>query len=172
MLVVSRIDRAARREYVAAFNSSGSAVRVTVATATPHSQWRLLLGAAPAAFTGATGALTVTIPPYGSVLHGATAELPRTRLPKPRLTVRRDDLSELVRASATAGPAPLAVGFAAKRAGAKRWVRLSADDSPPYRAFLDPAQYRRGERVQLVAVARTLHGTTSVSDVVTFVPRR
>jgi hypothetical protein len=46
------------------------------------------------------------------------------------------------------------------------------DDSPPYRAFLDPARFRRGERVHLVAVARALDGATAVSKVLPLAVRR
>jgi hypothetical protein len=50
--------------------------------------------------------------------------------------------------------------------------RLAADDSPPYRAFLDPKSYRRKETVHLVAIARALDGTTAVSAVVPTIVRR
>jgi hypothetical protein len=66
----------------------------------------------------------------------------------------------------------VSVAFAVRRAGAKRWTRLAVDDSPPYRAFLDPARYRRGERVHLVAVARSLDGRMAVSNVVPLAVRR
>ena len=52
------------------------------------------------------------------------------------------------------------------------WTRLAADDSPPFRAFLDPARYRRNELVHLVAIARGLDGLTAVSPVAPFRVRR
>jgi hypothetical protein len=55
--------------------------------------------------------------------------------------------------------------------GTGAWVRIAADDSPPYRGFLEPQRYRRGERVAVAAVARWPGGTTTVSPVVTAVPR-
>ncbi|HET9674549.1 MAG TPA: hypothetical protein VFP31_07015, partial [Gaiellaceae bacterium] len=79
-------------------------------------------------------------------------------------------LSSLVRVSATAGARPLTVSFGVRRAG--RWTRIAADDSPPYRTFLDPAKFRRRERVDLVAIVRTLEGRTAVSAVRSYVPRR
>jgi hypothetical protein len=66
------------------------------------------------------------------------------------------------------GPAPLSVAFALKRAGAGAWTRLAVDDAPPYRAFLDPTRFKKDERVQLVAIARALDGSTAVSAVVPF----
>jgi hypothetical protein len=59
-----------------------------------------------------------------------------------------------------------------RRGNAARWTRIAADDSPPYRTFLDPAKFNRRERVYVVAIARSLDGRTSVSSVRSFVPRR
>ena len=82
--------------------------------------------------------------------------------------VTGDDLSNMWQVSAgVAGAAPVSVGFGVRRANGK-WVRLAVDDSPPYRAFLDPAKYRRNEKLALVAVVRGLDGTTATSKVVSF----
>ena len=79
-----------------------------------------------------------------------------------------DDLSSMWRVAATVkGAAPVSVAFGVKRPKGK-WQRLAIDDTPPYRAFLDPAKFRRKEKVQLVAVERALDGSTSVSPVGTF----
>jgi glycosidase len=168
VLVVSRIDVAARTEYVAAFNSGGAPARVSVRTATRSGSWTTLLGSP----TGVTGALTLTIPPLSSVLLRADTQLSSEAPQRPTLRVSADNLTELWRVSATAGSVPISVAFAVRRENGKRWVRLAADDSPPYRAFLDPRRYRRGERVHLVAVALGLEGRTAVSRVVPFTPRR
>jgi hypothetical protein len=66
---------------------------------------------------------------------------------------------------------PVSVAFAVRRATGG-WRRLAVDDSPPYRAFLDPKSYRRKETVHLVAIARALDGTTAVSAVVPTIVRR
>ncbi len=172
VLVVSRIDAARRREYLALVNAGGSAARVTVATVTPRSAWTRLHGAATPASSTRTGALTLTLPPFSSTWLEAARAIPAARPARPRLTIARDSLSDLVRASASAGSAPVSVAFAVRRAGASRWARIAADDSPPYRTFLEPARFRRGERIHVVAIARSLGGRTAVSTVRTFVPRR
>jgi hypothetical protein len=77
----------------------------------------------------------------------------------------------LRRVSVAAAAQPLNVAFAVKRAGSG-WRRVAVDDSPPYRAFLDPSAYRRNETVHVVAVARALDGTTAVSAVVPTIVRR
>jgi glycosidase len=172
VLALSRIDAAGRREYLALFNAGGGAARITIATATPRAQWTRLLGTVTAGSSTRTGALTLTIPPHSSALLQATQRIPSTRPPRPQLGAARDELSDLVRLSAAAGSAPLSVAFAIRRAGASRWTRVAADDSPPYRTFLDPARFRRGERIHVVAIARALDGRTSVSTVRVHMPRR
>jgi len=166
VLVVSRIDASARREYVAAFNSATAPARVTVATATPGSSWTTLLGAP----VGVGGSLTLIVPGLSAVLLRADADLPVAAPASPRLTVSGDDLTDTWRVTAQA-QAVVSVTFALKR-GKKPWQRLAADDSPPYRAFLDPRRFRRNEAVHLVAVVRSLDGRTAVSKVVPFTVRR
>jgi glycosidase len=171
-LAVSRIDPTGRREYLALFNSGASPARVTVATATPQTEWTRLLGTTTPAASTRSGSLTLAIPAHSSALLQATRQVPAARPPRPVLAVARDSLSDLVRVSATAGARPVSVAFAVRRAGSARWMRIAADDSPPYRTFLDRATFRRGERVHVVAIARSLDGRTAVSAVLPFVPRR
>ena len=76
-LVVSRIDRTERREYLAAFNASATPATVTVQTATPASSWRSLLGAGTASASLANGRTTVRIPPLSAALFLAESTLPR-----------------------------------------------------------------------------------------------
>jgi glycosidase len=169
-LALSRIDASGKREYLALFNAGGSPARMTIATATPLAEWTRLLGTTTPASSTRTGALTLTVPAYSSALLQATRQIPASRPAKPVLKVARDSLSSLVRVSATAGARPLTISFGVRRAG--RWTRIAADDSPPYRTFLDPAKFRRRERVDLVAIVRTLEGRTAVSAVRSYVPRR
>jgi hypothetical protein len=76
------------------------------------------------------------------------------------------------RVSATVrGAAPVSVTFAVKR-GTRAWRRVAVDDTPPYRAFLDPAKYRRSERIQVAAAVRTLDGATAASNALQFTIRR
>ena len=165
LLVVSRFDAATRHEYLTVFNGAATAASATVPTATPSSAWTALLGSAGTASSGADGRLALSLAPLSTAVLRADAAVPASAPPVPVLKVGPDDLTELVRLSATAGAAPLSVSFAARR-GAGAWRLLAADDSPPYRAFLEPARYRRRERVSLVAIARSLDGRVAVSKVV------
>jgi hypothetical protein len=167
VFVVSRIDAAARREYLAAFNSGLAAASVTVATATPSAAWSALLGSGSPA-SGADGKVTLTVPALSAVLLKAGADIPVAPATAPTVKVSGDPYTSLWAVNATGtGAAPVSVAFAVQRGG-RSWTRIGIDDTPPYRAFLDPAKFRRGERVQLVAVVRALDGTTATSKVVAF----
>jgi glycosidase len=172
ILVVSRIDAAGRREYVAAFNSGAAAAHVSIPTATPSSSWTPLLGTTQHPTSVADGALAIDMPAIGAVLLRADAELPVSAPARPALKVARDAVTPLWRLTATVpGGSPVSVGFAVhgKKGG---WQRLGVDDSPPYRAFLDPRRYPKKGRVGIVAIVRSLDGQTAVSRVSTLVPRR
>jgi hypothetical protein len=167
---VSRIDAAAKRECVAAFNDGTSAARVTVKTSSPSSAWTALLGTAPQP-SGADGSLTLDVPATGTTLLRANAELPSAAPPRPTLRAARDDLSSLLRLTAAVpGTAPVSVAFGVRRANGS-WKRLAIDDSPPYRAFVTPGSYRKNEQVSFIAVVRSLDGRTAVSKVVKGEPR-
>jgi glycosidase len=171
LFVVSRFDAASGHEYLTAFNGAGAAASAAVQTATPSSAWTALLGSAGGAASDASGRLALSVPALSTVVLRADAAVPARAPGIGKLTVGPDDLTELVRVSATATGGPVSVSFASKR-GAAAWRLVAADDSPPFRAFLKPGDYRRGERVELVAIARSLDGRTAASKVVTTVPRR
>jgi hypothetical protein len=104
------------------------------------------------------------------VLLRAERDLPSSPASAPTLTVAPDDLSSYLRLSVAGADPTLTIAFAVKR-GSGAWQRVAADDSPPYRGFLDPARFERKEKVQVVAIARALDGTVAVSKVATVVPR-
>jgi hypothetical protein len=63
----------------------------------------------------------------------------------------------------------VSVSFAIRLRGGA-WRRVAIDDSAPYRAFLEPARFKKRERVEGVAVARGVDGSVAVSPVLVFVP--
>lgn len=173
ILAFSRIDAAARREYLAILNAGRAAEAVSVPTSTPLAGWTPLLGTRDRAESAPDGTVSFAVPPLTAVLFRADVDLRVSTPARPVLRVTADDFSEYWRAAATVpGTTPVSVTFAVRRAGATRWQRLAADDSPPYRAFLDPLRYRRDERVHVVAIVRALDGSTAVSPVVPFTVRR
>ena len=164
MLAFSRIDAASAHELVAVFNAGTTARKITIRTATPSSAWKPLLGTARATTT-AKGDLTLTVPPLSTALVRAEAAIPAAKPVAPILRAVPDGQTELTRLDATAGGSRIvSVAFAVK-GGRTGWRRLATDDSFPYRAFLDPRSYKRGEVVHVVAIARGLDGALAVSPV-------
>ena len=172
LLVVSRFDLTARHEYVAAFNAGTRPQERDGRDV--DSRERLV----DAPRRGAAGPQHAGRGRWrsrsGRSRPCCSAPTPRCRHEppvRPALAVRADELTNLVQARATVATAePVSVSFAVKRARG-RWTRIAADGSPPYRGFLDPQRFRRRERVDVVALARWPDGTTTVSPVVTAVPR-
>jgi alpha-amylase len=168
LLALSRIDPATKREDLVFFNNGSSARIVNARTATPSSSWTPLLGGAPATSDG-SGNVEVSVPAVGALLYEAVATIPAKVPPRPKLAVAADDLTNLWAATATvSGTVPVSVTFAVRRAGSSQWQRLDTDTSPPYRGFIDPAKFKRDERISVAAIARGLDGSTVLSAVVPF----
>jgi glycosidase len=171
VFVVSRIDRTARREYLVAFNSGTVGAKATVATATPSSSWTRLLGQSGPVTTAANGTVTLSLPPLSALVLKADSTLPKRAAPVPVLRYGTDDLSQQRVVTAKVATAdPVSVTFAVRR-GSDPWQRLAVDDSPPYRAFFAPGQFRKGERVRLAAVVQATDGSTAVSKPLFATPR-
>jgi glycosidase len=168
VLVVSRIDIATGAELVAAFNNGDSPARVTVATGTPGSTWSLAFGGGTAT-AGAGTSLTLSIPPVLAIVARPASTGPASAPPVPTLKAGPDSISSYYALTAGVAGRPVTVAFALQAPGGG-WRRLDVDDSAPYRAFVDPRRYRRGARVQAVAIARGFDGATSVSKVLTVKP--
>ncbi|MET0561037.1 MAG: alpha-amylase family glycosyl hydrolase [Gaiellaceae bacterium] len=165
-LVVSRIDRGARREYLAVFNASEQATRVSPRTATPNALWQLLFGPGSRVTSNRDGQATIRIPPLSAIVYRAEADLPRRGAARLTLRIKPDPFTNLIRVAATPTTVdPVGVTFAVRRGGS--WRRLGVDDGPPYGVFIDPRDYRRGQSVSFVAVARASDGSVSTSPVVT-----
>jgi hypothetical protein len=177
LLVVSRIDPVLKTETVVAFNNdAANGHGVMVSTSTPSSNWDvsgpvpvgapcLLTDCVTNTHSNAAGKLVITLGPLSSIVARAQQPIPVKAPAKPKLTVRGDDLSGLWVASASVS-GPVSVTFVVRRGST--WQRLDTDTSPPYRGFIDPSKFKRNERVQVAAIARSLDGSTAVSAVVPF----
>jgi glycosidase len=174
LLAVSRFDVQARREYVVAFNAAEEPTVVSLTTATPSSRWLQWHGADVKPLTSAAnGRVSFTIRPLDAVVLQAESELPRRAAPRATLKISNDRFSNLrVLTASVVGRDPASVTFAVRRRGAKQWTRLGIDDGAPYRVFLDPRAYKRGERLSAVAVVLGSDGSVATSPVVTFEARR
>jgi glycosidase len=168
-LVVSRLDLAHGKELVTAFNNGTTTARVTVPTSSPGSSWSVEFGSGTAAATNA--GLALTIPPASALLALPSGALPATAPGTPTLSIGEDALSSYDAVQASVAGPPATVTFALSRRGGP-WRRIAIDDSAPYRAFLDPADFAKGERIRLAAIALGKGGQRSVSRIATFTPRR
>ncbi len=173
VLVVSRIDQQERREYVALFNAGEERQTVSFSTATPSSAWTQLLGSAVGRVESSpTGGLSVRLDGLDAVLLRSESQLPARGAPRATLSAGTDRFTSLRLLTATLPePDPASVTFTVRRATGKVWIRLATDDGPPYRAYLDPRRYRRGERLHAVALVRGSDDSVSTSAVSSFVVR-
>jgi alpha-amylase len=168
VLVLSRFDREDRREYLVAFNAGEDDASVTVTTATPSSRWAQLHGSdVKLAETDAAGRISIGVPGLGAVFARADGQLQRRGAARATLRFGADRFTSLkVLSAAVAGLDPASVAFAVRRPGARAWTRVAVDDGAPYRAFVDPRRFKRGEKVAAVAVVRASDGTISTSPVI------
>ena len=150
VLVVSRIDLSTRRETIVGFNNGDTAATVTVTTA-------------------AGTPLKLTIQPVSSQVVTPAQPFPAKAPGAPTLSTGGDALTSFYRLGAAVPGGPVSVAFAIRRHGGS-WQRVAIDDSAPYHAFLEPAKFRKRERVEAIAVARGTDGTVRTSRIVTFVP--
>ena len=150
VLVVSRIDLAARRETVVAFNNGDAPATVTVPTATGSP-------------------LTIAIQPVSAQVVTPAAQIPAQPPGPPSLTAASDSLTSFYRLAATVPGGPVSVAFAIRRHGGA-WQRVAVDDSAPYHAYLEPGRFARRERIDAVAVARGTDGTVRTSAIASVVP--
>jgi hypothetical protein len=164
VLVVSRIDATTGREIVVAFNNTDQAAKVTVATATPGI-WSVVFGGGTA-----SGNLTLTVPAVSGIVAVPSSSMPKSAPGKPALTAGPDDLSDYAVLTARVAGEPVTVWFAIRRKGGG-WQKVAVDDSAPYRGFVSPTAFKKGEKIDAVAVARGLDGSVAISPVVTFAAR-
>ena len=141
---------------------------MTVATGTPGSTWSLAFGSGTAT-AGAGTSLTLSIPPVSAIVARPASTSPASAPSPPTLKAGPDSISSYYALTAGVAGGPVTVAFALRAPGGA-WRRLDVDDSAPYRAFVDPRRYRKGARVQVVAIARGFDGATSVSKVLTVKP--
>ena len=118
------------------------------------------------------GRVSFGIDGLDAVVLRAENTLPRPGAVRATLRFGADRFTNLKVATATlTGRDPVSVAFAARRKGAATWKRLGVDDGAPYRVYLDPRSFEKGEPVSLVAVVRASDGAVSTSPVLSVTPR-
>lgn len=140
VFAASRIDAAARTEYVVAFNNGDSSASAVIPTSTPSSAWSALLGSG-APTSDAAGRITVTIPARSSLVLKAAKTLPTPTAPTVTVKGTKDFISGKYRLAATVpGTDPAVVTFVMRRKGSADWTVLGTDDARPFRMFVTPAR--------------------------------
>ncbi len=160
VFVASRIDAAARTEYVVAFNSGDTPTSVTFPTSTASATWTALFGPAASTATDAAGSMTVTVPARSSLVLRADGALPVPAAPSVAVKSAKDPVTGKYRLVASVpGTDPSTVTFVMRRKGAATWTLLGTDDARPFRVYV-PAS--RGS-VEVAAVVKDTAGQVASS---------
>jgi glycosidase len=155
VFAVSRIDAAARREYLVAFNTGDDPASVRIPTSTPATAWSPLLGGSGAQ-SDASGTVAVTVPARSSLVLKASDTLPQPSAPSVSLRAAKDFVTGTYRLTAAVpGTDPGAVTFVMRRKGSADWTVLGTDDARPFRVFVPPA---KGRSVEVAAVVKDSAG--------------
>ncbi|HET7449076.1 MAG TPA: alpha-amylase family glycosyl hydrolase [Gaiellaceae bacterium] len=163
VLVVQRVDPVSGDSVLVAFNNGAAKAHVAGIVTSTNAAWS-------AAFGGGTFAGgTLDLPPVSAGLFTPSAPYPSGKA-SVGLKAGPDDLTAYWALTATVTSPGASVAFAIRRKSGA-WQRVAVDDSPPYRAFVDPARFGKHEQVEAVAVARGVGGAVSLSHVATFRPR-
>lgn len=167
IMVSSRIDAADKREYLVGFNNATTAKTLTVKTSSPSTQFTSVWGGAEAITSDATGTVTVTVGPRGSVVLRADSQLPAIdKAVKPTIRVAIDRDEKLMNLTATLSTAdPATVSFAVKVGTAKTWTYLGSDDAASFGMVYEYGRLKKGTSIQFVAISKTTSGLIATSDV-------
>lgn len=164
----SRIDPSERREFVLVSNSGTKAAKFKVATSSPSTAFKAVLGKATTAKSDARGSLTVTVPAATTLVMRAGALLPPTAA-APALTVNAVAnyavLDTLLTASTPSGSDPLTVTFIGRTCGTCEWKALGSDDAAPFRLALPKGAWGGGDYLDIAAVTRTSDGKTAAGPI-------
>ena len=167
IMVSSRIDAADKREYLVGFNNATTAKTLTVKTSSPSTKFTSVWGGAEAVTSDATGTVTVTVGPRGSVALRADSQLPSIdKAVKPTLRTAIDRDEKLINLTATLATAdPATVSFAVKVGTAKTWTYLGSDDAASFGMVYEYGRLKKGTSIQFVAISKTTSGLIATSDV-------
>ena len=168
-LVVSRLDKAERREYLVAFNSGNTAQNLSITTSTPSSSWTPLLGATKAVSSNASNIISITVPARGTIIYRASNQLPDASATVPvSLGASVNSGSQNVTLTANVSTTDLGSVTWVIKQGDQPWSILGTDDSQSFGMTWDYQPYvgtgiSSGTKVTLVAIYRSTSGAISVS---------
>ena len=165
---ISRIDKAARREYVVVANNATTAKTATFSTYSARSAFTPILGATSGLRAAADGRVTVTVPPLSVAVYRAasTMEQPKSA---PAIYPLSPSAGGVVGGRAEIGAALpgnsfAEVTFLQRRVGTSAWTPIGTDDNAPYRVFHDVSGLAKGTLVEYRMVAKDLAGHVSATS--------
>ncbi len=167
-LVISRLDKTDRREYLVGFNSGNTAQTVTVTTSTPSSSWSPLLTGSKVSST-ATNVVNITIPARGTVIYRAANQLPladSTVAVTVGATVSGSN--QTVTLSSNVSTTDLGSVTWVMKAGDQPWSVVGTDDSKNFGMVWDyqpmvGSGVPSGTKITFVAIYKSTSGAISVS---------
>jgi hypothetical protein len=166
----SRIDAAARREYVVLSNSSDGVRTVTLPTSSFKNQFLGIFGVTTKATSTSTGILTVSVPARTVAVFKAGAALPT---PKAAVTatVIYNRLGApgvpVISAKLSTTTDPLTTTFIYRANSSSEWAVLGIDDSPSYKMAIPVWAWAGANSMQVAAITKTTNGRLSVSPALT-----
>ncbi|MDN5782520.1 MAG: hypothetical protein L0H23_10975, partial [Luteimonas sp.] len=174
IFAVSRIDKAAKREYLVVTNNATRAKSATVSSYTPNGRFDEVLGGGGDLRADRFGRVRVKVPALSvRVLRAATpmpsasaapVVLPMT--PKAGGTVGgRAELSVALADTSSFAE----VSFYYRPAGTTDWTLIGTDDNPRYRVYHDVSSMPKGSLLEYRMVAKDLKGRYSATSTWAFV---
>ncbi|GAA3688454.1 hypothetical protein GCM10022399_00030 [Terrabacter ginsenosidimutans] len=165
---ISRIDKAAKREYVVVANNATTAKTATFATYSAGSKLVPLLGATADLRAAADGRVTVTVPPLSVAVYRANSTMAQPKS-APAIFPTSPSAGGVVGGRAEIGAAVpgnsfAEVTFLQRPVGTSAWTPIGTDDNAPYRVFHDVSGLAKGTLVEYRMVAKDLSGHVSATS--------
>ena len=140
LLVISKKDETANREYVVAFNNSTKPVKATVSTATSMGGWKIMLGNTKV--TSSKEKVTLTAPALSTLVLKANKAIDKTTVKVGKITSEMDFLSGYYETKASVvSQDMLKVTFYGRTSPNQSWKSLGTDTNSPYSVYIDPLNY-------------------------------
>ncbi len=164
----SRIDKAAKREYVVATNNATTAKSATFETYSAGAKLVPLLGGSGDLRADKAGRVTVTLPPLSVAVYRANATMASSSV-APTVYPTSPSAGAVVGGRAEIGAAVPAntfaeVTFLYRPVGTSTWTPIGTDDNAPYRVFHDVSGMAKGTLLEYRMVAKDLSGRVSATS--------
>jgi pullulanase-type alpha-1,6-glucosidase len=164
----SRIDKAAKREYVVVTNNATAPKSATFETYSAGAKFVPLLGGSGDLRADKAGRVTVTLPPLSVAVYRANATMTSSPV-APTVYPTSPSAGGVVGGRAEIGAAVPAntfaeVSFLYRPVGTSDWTPIGTDDNAPYRVFHDVSGIAKGTLLEYRMVAKDISGRISATS--------